>query len=205
MDALANLSYLDAFIAVSAVIGLLRGWSTGLVDQVLGIIGIIVAIILSAMFAQPVGVMVVTSLDLSPRVTGTVGFAVTFAGVMLAVFFAVRAIKGMMAALALSGIDKVTGALFGGFKALLVVSLLLSFVNMMPLMAGAEEPVFGDEVRESSRLYEPVRSLAPGTWEIVKPVLPGLQEKLFQAVDDLEAGVFEDNTTQTTPTRRIGG
>ncbi|MEM9998157.1 MAG: CvpA family protein [Bacteroidota bacterium] len=205
MEALANLSYLDAFIAVCAVIGLLRGWSTGLIDQVLGIVGIVVAIILSAMFAQPVGVAVVNSLQLSPRVAGTVGFAVTFTGVMLAVFFITRAIKGMLSALALGGVDKVGGAAFGGFKALLVVSLGLSLINMMPLLAGAGTPVFTDEAREDSALYEPVRGLAPATWEVVKPVLPGLREKLFQAVDDLEAGAFEDNQPQSTDPRGFGG
>ncbi|MEM8601317.1 MAG: CvpA family protein [Bacteroidota bacterium] len=204
MDALTDLSYLDAFLAVVAVLGLIRGWFKGLVDQVLSIVGIVVAIILSAMFAAPVGSAVVSSMGLSPRIAGTVGFAVVFAGVMLGVFLLVRAIKNTLAALSLGGIDKVGGAAFGGFKALLVLSLLLGFVNMMPLMAGSTDPVFDEATREGSMLYEPVRNIAPATWAVVQPILPGLQERLFQAVDDLEAGRLESDSAPNSTIRGFG-
>ncbi|MEL6703408.1 MAG: CvpA family protein [Bacteroidota bacterium] len=204
MDFLADLSYLDAFISVVAVLGLMRGWHKGLVDQVLGLVGIVAAIILGAMFAGPIGSMVVNSMGLSPRIAGTVGFAVVFAGVMLGVFLLVRAIKNTLSALALGSLDKVGGGAFGGFKALLVLSLMLGFVNMLPLMAGATSPVIGDETRETSMFYEPVRGLAPATWGAVQPILPGLSERLFQAVDDLEAGRFEDDPPPSTTIQGFG-
>lgn len=204
MEALANVSYIDAFIAVVGVLGLIRGWFKGLVDQVLGLVGIVVAIILSAMFAAPVGAAVVNSMGLSPKIAGTVGFAVVFAGVMLGVFLLVRAIKNTLSALSLGGIDKLGGAAFGGFKALLILSLLLGFVNMMPLMAGATDPVFDEETRDGSLFYEPVRGIAPATWAFVQPILPGLQERLFQAVDDLEAGRLESDQGPSSTIRGFG-
>ena len=144
------------------------------------------AFIIGAALMGPVGSTVVESLGVSDRTAPIVGFVVVFSAVLGGVAAVGHLFRKTLEAFKLSALDNMAGALLGGLKAALSLSILLMVTGFSPT-PGGNPWVIGIETREDSLLYEPVRALAPETWHLIEAVTPGIQQALadkFNAWDE---------------------
>ncbi len=178
---------LDLFILAMLGLGIWRGLRTGLGKQLVGTLGLFLAFVVGAALMTPVGESVVESLGVSPRTAPVVGFVVVFAAVLGGVAAAGHVFRKTLEAFKLSSLDNLAGALFGGLKAALSLSILFVVTAFSPL-PGGEPWVIGADTREGSVLYEPVQALAPEAWAFIQAVTPGLQQALTEKFNAWEAG-----------------
>lgn len=170
-----GLSVLDYVILGALALGIWRGLKTGALGQIVGTIGLVVAFWLGAVLMQPVGAAAVVSLGLSDRIAPVVGFVVTFAAVLAVLTAATYLLRTTLSALKLGFVDKAAGAVFGGVRAAIGMSVLLLVLGAAPVpVAGA---LLGGGEGESV-LLGPVRAIAPTAWDLFTQGAPGLQERL---------------------------
>ena len=161
------MSVLDALILVVLAAGLLRGFSTGIIRQVIGVAGLLFAFILGLQLMHPTGAAVSGSLGVSPSVAPLVGFVLVFLAVQVAVFALTRFVETLAGVLRLTVVNRLLGALFGVFKAAIVLSVLFLIL--------AYFGVPGSNVRQGSAFYEPVASVLPGAWDYMSERMPEVE------------------------------
>lgn len=179
-------STLDLAMAGLIGLGAWRGVRAGALSQLVGTVGLLVALWLAAGAMRPVGDLVVASLGLAERLAPILGFVVTFAAVLSVLTFAAFLVRKALALLKLGVVDKLAGAGFGGLRAALVLSVLLLITSAVAL-PGGEPLLIGEETREESALYDAVQGLAPGAWDLFRRVAPGVQEHLLDKFSADEA------------------
>ena len=178
---------LDLFILAMLGIGVWRGLRTGLAKQLVSTLGLFLAFVVGAALMTPVGETVVESLGVAPRTAPVVGFVVVFSAVLGGVAAAGHVFRKTLETVKLTSIDNLAGALFGGLKAALSLSILFIVTAYSP-RAGGDPWVIGSETREDSALYEPIQALAPETWGLIQTITPGIQDALTEKFNAWEEG-----------------
>lgn len=168
---------LDLFLLATIGIGVWRGFATGLGKQLVSTVGVFLAFIAAAALMGPVGATVVESLGVSERTAPVVGFVVVFAAVLGGVAAVGHVFRKVLEAVKLTGLDRLAGALLGGVKAALSLSIFLTVTAFTPSVGGSPW-LIGAETREASLLYGPVQAVGPEVWRLVELVTPGIQEAL---------------------------
>jgi len=177
---MGELTALDLGILVVLGFGVWRGVRTGALRQLVGTVGLVVGLILGILLMNPVGSVVVSSLDVSERLAPVLGFVVTLTVVVAAAAVIAQLARKALSILRLGFLDRLAGAGVGGLRAALALSVLLLVTGPVAL-PGGEPLIVGQEMREASVLYEPVQALAPVAWDAFRYVLPGLQNHLKDA------------------------
>ena len=147
--------------------GIVIGIRSGLIKQVLGFVGLLLAFLLGYQLMEPAGALVRDSLGLSPDIAPLLGFALVFLAVQVLVFAAVRMIEALVGVLRLSSVNRLLGGAVGAAKAALVLSV--AFV----VLAGMHVP--SEDTRKESRLYMPVASVLPEAWAYAEALFPQLE------------------------------
>ena len=158
---------LDIVILLVLAAGLVHGFSKGLVRQVFSIVGVVVAFILSVQFMEPVGQLAAASLGLSQQIAPLAGFVVVFLGIQVLAFVFSRMAESMLETLHLTGINRLLGGAVGAVKAGLLMSvlfLLLAYVGFP-----------SQNMKENSRLYQPVSTSIPQSWDFVSEYVPRME------------------------------
>ncbi len=158
------LSVLDGFILIVLAGGLLRGVMVGAVRQVTSLVGLLVAFLFALQFMRPIGELIAVAFNLGDTVGLIAGFVVVFVGVQLIFVLLARLIEQVMETLSLTLVNRAAGGAVGGFKAVLLLSLLFLVLATMNVPS--------EKTRERSRLYEPVAQALPQTVEVTAGWLP---------------------------------
>ena len=104
-------------IALSAVIGLMRG----LVKEVVSLVIWVTAFLSARAFAAPVADLALGTVDLARTHRMVIGFALVFICVLIAGAFVQRLLAQLVKATGLTGTDRVVGLVFGGARGAVIV------------------------------------------------------------------------------------
>jgi membrane protein required for colicin V production len=167
---------LDIVLLLILAVGLIRGYSTGLIRQVAGVLGMLVGFLLASQMNETVGEGLGMTFGIPEELRPIVGFAVVFFGVLIAASILVKAVEVPINALKLTPINRILGGAVGVGKAMLVASVALGVLGF------ASWP--SESVREESALYGSVRGALPVVWDFVADNIP--------AVTDFAQTVTED-------------
>lgn len=169
---------LDILILLILVAGIARGFSTGLVRQVAGFIGFLLAFIISVRLMHFIGPMIVDSLGISPSLGPLIGFLTVFLIIQIIVLIIIRMIEGVIGALKLTGVNRFLGGIVGAFKAVLVLSVAFLILHQFDIPT--------EDTREESSLYAPVSSVLPEAWDFVTRSFPEVKRLSETFGDRLE-------------------
>lgn len=184
-----TLASLDWFIIAVLAGGLLRGFMVGAVRQVASLGGLILAFVLSVQFMHPVGAVVVSALGVSEAVGPLVGFVVIFVGVQLLFLAVSRLIERVLETLSLSLVNRAAGGALGGFKAVLLLSVLFLILGTMNVPS--------HQTRDESVLYPPVAQALPKTLDAASPYLPAA-DRASETFGSRESAEFRTPTQKTS-------
>ena len=159
---------IDLITLVAVGIGLFRGFTTGGIRQILSLAGIVVALVVAARTTEALGAKLSEWWQLSDAIAAIVAFMLVFFAIQLIAFGVARLVEAFLKAVKLGILDKVLGAGVGGFKAVLVLSLLFFGARYLGIP--------NREAREASLFYESVYAILPATWEFVAGRLPRIHE-----------------------------
>jgi len=124
---------IDIVILVILVFFFVSGMKRGLIRQVLDILGIIIAFIGAFYLARYLAAYFQQSIELNYSVSLVIAAVVIFIGILL-LFHALGLLFQKVAEITIFGsVDRVGGGLFGAFKGVLLVSLLLVVALNIPL------------------------------------------------------------------------
>jgi membrane protein required for colicin V production len=150
-----------------------KGWKTGLLQALLGLVGLVVAYVFALAYGQGIGHSLFG--DDSSSLTGILGIIIVFFGVALGFYVGARFVKAFLHATPLGIFDAAAGGVLGLGQGVLGFGLLILLAYSYPLHTKIPEQI------ESSRLAEPVQTGALILVDGIKAILPSVKSVL----DDL--------------------
>lgn len=145
------MNWLDWTIAGLLALAAFRGFTKGLVIELVSLL----ALLLGAWAGVRFGPRVMVALGLEAD-SALLAFIVTFVLVLVAAHLLARLLTGVIDLAMLSTPNKLAGALFAALRSAFAISIMLNLLN--GYTAGDKPSV---EAREGSVLYPPVRAFAP--------------------------------------------
>lgn len=165
---------LDIIICIVLGFGLIRGLMKGLIREVLGILGAVLAVIFALHRFEAGGKLLASSFGLTPPVANTISFISICIGTVVAFYIMGLFLKKIAKTLGLRWVDIVGGGGLGAIKVGLIVSLILNALIMFPLSEAITR-----EFNEAF-LVPPLVMSAPGLYGLVIKVVPGARAFDYQ-------------------------
>ena len=145
----------DFIILIPAGIGIIKGFIKGFVQQIASLAGFVVGVYCAKFYSDSLAQLFFNWFDIALQYGKPLAFCVLFAGIGLGFYFVARLINNILKKVALSGLNRIIGALFGGLKFLLIISI---FINVF--QAIDEKMHFVKEERkDNSLLYYPTQKV----------------------------------------------
>ncbi len=174
------MNYLDYIIFVIVLIGFILGFKDGLIRKIIGLIGLIVAIVLAFQLGGKVGKLFTSFFNQDDYLASLISGIVIFLGVLLITSIVKRIIHPTDKVNNI--INQTLGGLIGVIQILFFTSTLCLFLN-----------IFGfpkKDVRDQSTFYNSVLNLIPKTTDFII----GNRAKATDAIKNY----IEKNDTDTT-------
>ncbi len=148
------MNYLDIIILIPVLCGLFKGFSKGFIIEVAGLIALILGIWCANCFSEYTADILINKLnfDIAENYLPITSFSITFIVVAVVIILISHVADKFLSAIALGGVVKILGALFGAAKYLLVISIIVYFVNGID----SKMEFLDRDKKENSMLYLPL-------------------------------------------------
>ncbi len=162
------MSILDIILAILLITGIIRGFLKGFIFE-LAILGVMFLGLWAgfkfAGFATP---YVLKVIDPDPKTLYYISSFIMFLLVSIGIILLAKLLTGLVNVAALGIFNKVAGALFGGLKYALVLSILIFYFNKLD----SKYKFLSPDTKAESKLYYPLSKIAPA----VMPVIEGIKK-----------------------------
>lgn len=148
---------LDLVLGGLILFGLIRGFMKGLFVEIASIVALIAGVYGAIHFSNFAAEFLMEKVDWNEKTINITAFAITFVIIVLAIAIAGKALTKLADFAALGILNRILGAVFGGLKIALILSVLLIIVEK----ANRNISFMSEEDIEASALYKPVKSLVP--------------------------------------------
>ena len=146
------MNYLDIIILIPALWFGYKGFTHGLIRELAGLAALILGIYAAFMFTD----MVEKWLNI-PTIPKEVYFAITFLGVLIAVFLLGRLVEKIIKLVIPEFVNNLLGALFGVAKVLVIFSVIIFFIHSID----TKHVILTEKTTEKSFTYKYVEPIAP--------------------------------------------
>lgn len=113
---LKRMIWVDYVIIIVCTLFVANGFRKGLVQEIMGILGLVLAVLLALRYFQDVGYIISTRFNISENLGNVIGFVVVAFVIMVVVGIIAITWRRMIKLTPLSIIDKIFGAGFGFIK-----------------------------------------------------------------------------------------
>ncbi|TBN02426.1 CvpA family protein [Hyunsoonleella flava] len=151
------MAIIDIILGALLLFGIIRGLMKGLFVEVASLAALVAGVYGAIHFSNFAAEFLMEKVSWDEKYINIVAFAITFVIIVLAIALAGKALTKLANFAALGAINKVLGAIFGGLK----IGLILSVVLIVFDGLNKTIPFAAPEDLEDSVLYGPVKSLAP--------------------------------------------
>jgi membrane protein required for colicin V production len=200
------MNYFDFTIMVIVFIFIVMGFRKGLVAEVLGLIGILVAIVMAVRFGPEAARLIPERFQVPQIIAVFAGFAAVFGGIMALFHLLTKGMQKTMHPTALKWLDKMGGVLIGAVEGTFIASVLIFVFSLTPLAVAVEEDI------DRSLLYRATGRVAPSVLQVAYEMVPvgktfdEIKSNILGKLESVEAKkVVEEVTEQaqtTTQPRR---
>lgn len=139
---------LDIFIIIILLIGVMSGWTTGLLRQVVSIAGLFIGLLVAVLLYAKFGDWLAPCLGTSTFTGRALAFVLLWVGIPLVMLWVAHFLTRAMKVARLGGLNRLGGACICFLKYMLVLSCVLNVAVRLHF--------FPVEWRTSSRLYDPM-------------------------------------------------
>lgn len=180
----------DFFILIVLIIFIALGSKRGMIEEVLGLTGWIVAILIALRFMWKLGSMLSNFAKgkIPESILIILGFIIILVVIRLAFQATTGAFKKVFSQSIITNVDKIGGAVFGLIKGALVISVLVLAMAFVP---------FGEKIQQQksgSLLFGYAEGFAPAVFNIVKKFLPQSQNAIEKLMDSIENAGTKTNS-----------
>ncbi len=173
------MSIVDVLIIIAVGAGIVRGFTTGLLREVLGLAGFIIALVLGIELMAFVGDKVGSIVGVRGTAARVIGFVVVFSVVQAVILLVTRLSEAATGALKLTVINRIGGGVAGAVKTVLFVSIILVLLARMNFPS--------DDGKRESVLYGPMVLLVPTMWDLAAEAWPRVQTMSAQFGDEVRS------------------
>jgi len=150
--------YLDIILLIPLAWGAFKGFRNGFIIELSTLAALILGIWGAIHFSDWVADYLLQHFEIEREYLPMIAFAITFLGIVILLNLLGRLLTTLLKAVALNGINRLVGAIFGLLKWSFIFSIVLFLWR--PVQEGTFKwPTAQD--RDKSILYEPISSLAP--------------------------------------------
>jgi len=162
------MNLLDFLILLPIAYFCYRGFMNGIIREVLGIAGIILAVFLTFRYMDQLSTIIRPLFDEKASVIPFISGLVIFIGTLLVVNVIAYLAKKILQTIKLNFINRLFGLAFGFLKSGIIVSAVLL------ILAGFNVP--SQQSREESATYPYIIYLAPWAYDSVATIFPGAED-----------------------------
>jgi membrane protein required for colicin V production len=174
-----SINLLDLIIALPLIAMAVKGLKNGFAQEVLTLLGTLMAIFLSFTYMNAVGAVLITYTGTSGPWIPLTAFVFIYIIAIIIVKIMTKALNAFLNFANLSTLNLIAGALFSIFKGALIFSVVFLFMSSFNIP--------DDDTKNGSLLYPYILPTAPATYNIVAKIYPGVTSFADQA------GVFIDS------------
>lgn len=147
------MNYLDILIAIPLLWGFYRGFTKGLILQLAGMISFVLGIYAAILFSDAAAAKLKVWLNWQTPYLPLIAFVATFLAVLIGILLLGKIISTAMNETPIGWANKLSGAVLGSIKYLLLISVILFIVDKVTWL--------DKKTKEKSLLYRPVSRVAP--------------------------------------------
>jgi membrane protein required for colicin V production len=170
---------LDIIILLPLAYFSYKGYQSGLIKELLGIIGLVLAVFLTINYLDQFSLYAKDVLNLKDDYNPFIFGILLFVTVMVVVNLITFIVSKLLDAIKLSFVNKLLGLAFGALKAGLLISAILILVS------GFGYP--SDSTKKSSVSYDYLIKVAPAAYNAIALVYPGAEnfsKTIKKTIDD---------------------
>jgi len=155
---------LDLFLLIPIALGFIFGLLKGLIKELTSLAAIVLGIFGAKLFAPLVSGIFVSAFHFSPKTAQPLAYLFLFVIIGIGLLLLANMLDKFFSAIALGGVNKVLGAIFGGLKIALIVSVLLNVFDALD----SRFSILSIETKDNSIGYKPLMKLGPTLWDKTK-------------------------------------
>jgi len=160
------MSILDLFIIIPIVLGFVFGLFKGLIRELFSLAAIVLGVFGARLFEPQVTTFLLSTFDMQTGVAQAVSYLILFVVIVVLLLVIAKILDKLFSAIALGGLNKFLGALFGALKMALIVSVLLNVFDTLDRQYGFVK----EETKNNSLTYENMLNFAPRLWNEAKEI-----------------------------------
>lgn len=150
------MSTIDIILVLLLLAGMVRGFIHGFIYEI-ALLGVLfVCYFFGFKVAGIVADYLSEFFHTNPVTMHYVSLFIAWIGISIAIFFLAKLLEGLIKIVALGIFNKIAGAIFGGLKYAVVISLLLFFINKVDLHIKWLNP----DAKAESYLYYPILKIS---------------------------------------------
>ncbi|HLF62963.1 MAG TPA: CvpA family protein [Saprospiraceae bacterium] len=171
--------YIDIFLAVFILIGIIQGFHRGVIRTLFAILGILIGFLAALKFAPYVVTFFERVVKLSPSVALILGLVLTFLVLLLGIRWLGRSFENTLKLVKLNIFNKILGAILFSILMIITYSAIIWFVGRINLISEAEKaksksyPLLQEIPAKTGVLIEKIKPVFKEIWDkmdsVVKP------------------------------------
>ncbi|WP_017730012.1 CvpA family protein [Nafulsella turpanensis] len=165
------MSAVDIVLLLLLLLGAYKGYTKGLLLEVIGIIALVVALIAGFQLLQWAMDLLGTQLDINESLLPYIAFLLLFAAIVVGINLLGKALKKILDMTFFGTFDNLIGAMVGLLKWALALSVLIWLINTLEVKLPAEAVA-------DSFVYPVLEPFAPQVFGMMGDVLPAIQNLL---------------------------
>ena len=151
------MNFIDWLIFILVGLGLAKGLLEGLVRQLVSLMGLILGTWVAIHYADVAGVFLKEIHDFPEYVWKPLSFFLPFIVILLLGNLLATIIQRLLSEIGLGPLNHVAGAIFGGMKAILLISIALNLLQLFD----RNNRIIKETTKDESLSYRPVQKIAP--------------------------------------------
>jgi len=151
------MNYIDIAFCIPLLWGLYKGFVRGLIIEAASLIALSLGIWGGLHFSDYCADKIKAAFNWHSPYLPIVSFAIVFLTIIICIFLLAKLLSTMSKKLALGGLDKILGAVFGALKFALILSVIIFVIDSLE----KSYPVISFKTKNKSVLYKPIGKIAP--------------------------------------------
>jgi membrane protein required for colicin V production len=158
------MNYIDIIIGLVLLFAAIGGFRKGLISELASLAALILGIWGAIEFSYITSDFLTENFNLETEYLNIISFIVTFIVIVILVHIVGNSVNKLIEVAQLGVLNKLAGLLFGVLRSALVLSIILLVFNKID----KDVEILSQEAKTESRLYEPVRKLAPSIFPFIQ-------------------------------------
>ena len=155
---------LDYVIALIILIGIVRGFIKGFIFEIAILGSIIICYFLGFKIAVVVAGYLSKLISVNASTMHLVSISIAWIGISIAIFFQAKLFEGLVSIASLGIFNKIAGAVFGGLKHIILLSLFLFFFNRINF----NNSWMNADKKAESRFYYPLLKVSTMIFSVLR-------------------------------------